>query len=152
MIKRVSIAALSVSAATLVGIALYEGYRGDAYIPVKGDVPTIGFGATSGVKIGDKTTPERALVTLLADVNSHSEGIKRCIHVPLYQHEFDAYSSFAYNVGVGAFCKSTLNRKLNSGDYVGACNELKRWVYAGGRKLPGLVKRREQERRLCLGY
>jgi lysozyme len=119
---------------------------------VAGDVPTIGFGSTKGVKLGDTTTPDRALVVLLHDLNTHSNGIKACITVPLYQHEFDAYSSFAFNVGVNAFCKSTLVKKLNAGDYTGACNELSKWVYSGGRKYNGLVKRREQERKLCLGY
>jgi lysozyme len=149
--KRVAIAALSLSASALVGIALHEGYRGNSYDDGVG-VQTIGFGTTDGVKRGDTITVERALVRLLNDANSYSEGIKQCIDVPLYQHEFDAYSSFAYNAGVSAFCRSTMAKKLNAGDYTGACNELKRWVYAGGRKLPGLVKRREQERRLCLGY
>lgn len=148
---RTVIAALSLSAAGLVGIAQWESYTDTAVIPVKGDVPTIGFGATNGVKMGDRTTPTRALVRLLSDANSHSEGIKRCITVPLYQHEFDAASSFAYNVGVSAFCKSTLAKKWNSGDYAGGCNELTKWVYFKGKRLPGLVKRREEERKLCLG-
>jgi lysozyme len=61
-----------------------------------------------------------------------------------------AYTSFTYNVGVGAFEKSTLLRKLNGGDRVAACNELPRWVYARGVKLPGLVNRRREEQALCL--
>jgi lysozyme len=149
---RLPIKALSAGAALLVAVATFEGYKDRAYIPVAGDVPTIGFGSTKGVKLGDTTTPDRALVVLLHDLNTHSNGIKTCITVPLYQHEFDAYSSFAFNVGVNAFCKSTLVKKLNAGDYTGACNELSKWVYSGGKKYNGLVKRREQERRLCLGY
>ena len=149
---RLPIKALSAGAALLVAVATFEGYKDRAYIPVAGDVPTIGFGSTKGVKLGDTTTPDRALVVLLHDLNTHSNGIKACITVPLYQHEFDAYSSFAFNVGVNAFCKSTLVKKLNAGDYTGACNELSKWVYSGGRKYNGLVKRREQERKLCLGY
>jgi lysozyme len=149
---RLPIKALSAGAALLVAVATFEGYKDRAYIPVAGDVPTIGFGSTKGVKLGDTTTPDRALVVLLHDLNTHSNGIKACITVPLYQHEFDAYSSFAFNVGVSAFCKSTLVKKLNAGDYTGACNELPKWVYSGGKKYNGLVKRREQERKLCLGY
>lgn len=148
---RTAVAGLALSASTLVGIALHEGYRDTTYIPVKGDVPTLGFGETKGVRMGQSTTPERALVQLLVSTQNHADGIKRCIAVPLYQHEYDAYVSFAYNVGDGAFCGSTLTRKLNAGDYTGACNELSRWVYAGGKKLPGLVKRREAERAQCLG-
>ncbi len=65
--KRSSIAALVTSATVLVGIAVHEGYRDEAYTPVPGDVPTIGFGTTEGVKPGQKTTPERALIALLKD-------------------------------------------------------------------------------------
>lgn len=148
---RRSIATLTVSASLLVGVALHEGYRDRAYIPVPGDVPTIGFGTTHGVRMGDSITPQRALVRLLEDVNSHSEGIKRCITVPLHQHEFDAYSSLAYNIGVNAFCKSTLVKKLNTEDYAGACKEILRWNKAGGKVLRGLTVRRESEYRTCTG-
>lgn len=153
MIKppRSVVAALALSAAALVGIATHEGYRGEAYEPVKGDVQTIGFGSTKGVKKGDKTTPVRALATLLVDVNEHSDGIKRCIKVPLYQHEFDAYSSLAFNIGVKAFCGSTLVKKLNTQDYAGACKEILRWDKFKGKPLPGLTKRRGEEYRQCLG-
>jgi lysozyme len=148
---RNAVAALVLSASALIGIALHEGYMGEAYIPVPGDVPTIGFGSTSGVKMGDKITPPRALVRLLDDVNSHSNGIKACINVPLYQHEFDAYSSLAYNIGVGAFCKSTLVKKLNAEDYPGACKEILRWNKFKGKPLRGLTIRREGEYKQCMG-
>lgn len=152
MIKaRNTLAALSLSAAALVGIALHEGYRGEAYEPVKGDKMTIGFGTTEGVKMGDKITPEKALARALADVQKFEGAIKQCVTVPLHQHEYDAYVSFSYNVGSRAFCSSTLVRKLNTGDYEGACNEMRRWVYFKGQPLPGLVKRRTQEADKCLG-
>lgn len=151
MIKRTNVAALVVSAGVLVSIALHEDYRGEAYTPVPGDVPTIGFGTTQGVRPGDKTTPPRALAKLLVDVNSHSASIKRCIEVPLYQHEFDAYSSLVYNIGPGAFCRSTLAKKLNAEDYAGACAEILRWDKMGGRVLRGLTKRRQDEYRQCMG-
>lgn len=143
-------AALAVSAAALVGIATHEGYRGEAYKDAVG-VTTIGYGETKGVKIGDKTTPERALVQLLTSTEKHADAIRSCIKVPLYQHEFDAYVSLSYQIGAGAFCRSTLIKKLNKGDYIGACNELDKWVYAGGKKLPGIVKRRQKEKEMCLG-
>ncbi len=147
---RLGIASLVVSAAALVGIATHEGYRGEAYRDAVG-VPTIGFGETAGVKMGDKTTPGRSLVQLLGSTNRHADAIRKCIAVPLYQHEFDAYVSLSYNIGPGAFCQSTLVKKLNAGDYAGACEEIKRWNRAGGKVLPGLTKRREQEYRLCNG-
>ena len=147
---RLGIGALGISATVLVSIALHEGYREEAYQDTVG-VPTVGYGETAGVRMGDRTTPERALVTLLSSANRHADAIRSCIHVPLYQHEFDAYVSLAYNIGPGAFCKSTLLKKLNAKDYVGACAAIDDWVYAGGKKLPGLVKRRSLERAMCEG-
>ena len=147
---RITVAALAVSAAALVGIATHEGYRGEAYKDAVG-VPTIGFGETAGVKPGDRTTPERALVRLLSSTEKHADAIRQCIHVPLYQHEFDAYISLAYNIGTSAFCKSALVKKLNAKDYTGACEEIRRWNRAGGKVLPGLTKRRETEYRMCMG-
>lgn len=147
---RKPIAALSLSALAFVGILVHEGYRGDAYIDPVG-IPTIGFGTTEGVKIGDRTTVERSLVRALDDADKIGKAIARCITVPLYEYEWSAYVAFAYNVGPTAFCRSTLVRKLNAGDYAGACAELSRWTKAGGRELPGLVKRRSQERAMCEG-
>jgi lysozyme len=148
---KVAIAALVLSAGGFLGIAFHEGYTEKAVIPIPGDVPTIGFGTTEGVKMGDTITPTVALQRALRDVQKFESAIKQCVHVPLAQHEYDVYVSFAYNVGSGAFCSSTLVRKLNAGDYTGACNELPRWVYAGGRVVQGLVNRREKERAQCLG-
>lgn len=148
---RAAVAAMVLSASALVGLALHEGYRGEAYVPVPGDVPTIGFGQTGGVRVGDKTTPTRALAKLLSDANSHSEGIKRCIKVPLHQHEFDAYSSLSYNVGVRAFCQSTLVKHLNAGRYAEACGQILRWDKFNGKPLRGLTLRRQAEHRTCMG-
>ena len=148
--SRIAACVLTVSAACLVGIAAHEGYRSETYKDTVG-IPTIGFGETAGVKMGEKTTPERALVQLLESTEKHADAIRQCIKVPLYQHEFDAYISLAYNIGTGAFCRSTLVKKLNAKDYAGACEEIKRWNKAGGKVLPGLVKRREAEYRMCMG-
>ncbi len=148
--SRIAAYSIAISAACLVGIATHEGYRSEAYKDAVG-VPTIGFGETAGVKMGDKTTPERALVQLLESTEKHADAIRQCIKVPLYQHEFDAYISLAYNIGTGAFCRSTLVKKLNAKDYAGTCEEIRRWNKAGGKVLPGLVKRREAEYRMCIG-
>jgi lysozyme len=148
---RMAISALTLSAAGLIGIALHEGYRGDAYGDAVG-VATIGFGTTEGVRRGDRITVERALVRLGQDVERFERELRACIgDVPMYQHEWDAIISWAYNVGSEAACRSTLVRKLQARDYEGACNELPRWVFAGGQRLPGLEVRRERERRQCLG-
>lgn len=148
---RTAIAALVLSAAGLVGIVQFEGYSSTAYIPVPGDVPTIGFGTTAGVKPGDTITPRAALARALADVSKFEGALKQCVKVPLTQGEYDAFLSLAYNVGPSAFCGSTLVRLLNAGDYAGACAQISRWNKQGGRELAGLTKRREAERAKCEG-
>lgn len=157
---RTTISALVLSAAALVGIVAQESYTDKAVIPVKGDVPTIGFGTTGGVKMGDTITPPKALARALTDVQKFEGAIKRCVNVPLHQYEYDAYASLAYNIGPAAFCKSTLVKLLNSGEYAMACYEITRWTYFQGKNcaLPenarlcgGLAKRRAAEYRRCEG-
>ena len=157
---RLSIAALALSAAGFVGIALNEGYSDKAITPVPGDVPTIGFGTTEGVKPGDTTTPPKALARALQDVSKYEGAIKRCVTVPLHQYEYDSYVDLAYNVGPGAFCGSTLVKKLNAEDYPGACAEILRWRFYQGRDCSapenkrlcgGLWTRRQQENARCKG-
>jgi len=151
MSLRIRIVALALSASAIVGIANHESFRGVAYTPVPGDVPTIGFGTTEGVRLGDKITVERALVRLLADANKFESAVKRCAPVPMHQYEFDAYVSLTYNIGETAFCKSTLVKKLRSLDYAGACKEILRWDKFKGKALPGLTKRRNEEHQKCMG-
>lgn len=148
---RVAVGSLVLAASTLVGIAVHEGYRDTAYIPVKGDVPTIGFGTTSGVKPGDRITVDRALIKLLEDASRFEQAVKRCAPVPMHQYEFAAYVSLTYNIGEGAFCRSTLAKKLNAGDYEGACRQILVWDKFKGKPLPGLTKRRQSEFRQCMG-
>lgn len=145
------IAALSFSAAGLVGLVGYESYRGEAYIPAPGDVPTIGYGTTAGVHMGDTITPPKALSRALTDVQRFEGALHQCVTVPLHQYEYDAYVSLAYNIGSAAFCASTLVRRLNAGDYAAACHEILRWDRMGGRVLPGLSKRRQAEYQQCIG-
>lgn len=147
-------AGLSISAAALVGIAVHEGYVGEAYPdPAHGwKVPTIGFGETAGVKPGDKTTPTRALVRLLQSAEKHADGVKRCLgDAELHQHELDAYASLAYNIGVGAFCRSSIPAKVQAQQYEEACKVILLYNRANGQVLPGLVKRRQDEYRKCMG-
>lgn len=148
---RTKVAGLALSAAALVSIALHEGYSDRAYQPVPGDKQTIGFGTTEGVRPGDTITPPKALERALRDVQKFEGAIKDCVKVPLYQHEYDAYISLSYNIGSSAFCNSTLVRKLNAGDYEGACAEIRRWVMFQGKPLQGLVNRRETEYKKCIG-
>lgn len=148
---RLPIAALSLSAATLVGIAAHEGYREETYTPIKGDVHTIGFGTTQGVKPGDRIDPVRALIRLQQDADQYARAVKRCAPVPMHQHEFDAFVSLAYNIGPTAFCKSTVARRLVMLDYKGACEAILMWTKFKGKSISGLIKRRQAEYRLCLG-
>ena len=145
---RKPVAALVVSAAALVGIAVNEGYKSTAYQDVVG-VYTVGFGQADGTKKGDTTNPVRALVKLQNTLDQTAKEMAACIHVPISQGEYDAYLDFSYNVGVFAFCTSTLNKKLNQLDYAGACQELLKWNKAGGKVLEGLTKRRQEEYKQC---
>lgn len=146
--QRIKLVALILSAAGLVGITSYEGFRDTAYNDGVG-VSTIGFGTTEGVKPGDKISVEKALVRALTDIKRFEGALKRCVKVPLSQNEYDAYISLSYNIGSGAFCSSTLVKKLNAGNYAGACAAISSWNRAGGKVSKGLVKRREAERKLC---
>ena len=148
---RIAATLLTTSFLGLIGIAVHEGYRDTGYLDAVG-VATEGFGSTAGAVVGKKTTVERALIKLGDDISEHERGLKGCLQeVPLFQQEWDAYISWTFNVGVGAACSSTLVRKLKAGDYRGACDELLRWDKAGGRALPGLTKRRQQEHAKCIG-
>lgn len=147
---RTAIAALSLSAAALVGIATHEGYVGQAYQDIVG-VWSIGFGTTEGVKPNQTITPVQAISRALTDAQKFEGALKQCVSVPLHQHEYDAYVSLSYNIGSGAFCRSTLVKKLNAGDYDGACKEILRWNRAGGKEVRGLTIRRQQEYVLCMG-
>ena len=149
--NRTQLAGLLLSAAALVGLVTHEGYSDQTIIPIKGDVPTIGFGSTKGVKLGDKTNPVAALQRAMRDIAGKETAVKKCVKVPLHQYEYDAYISLAYNIGTGAFCGSTLVKKLNIGDYTGACNEILRWDRAQGRVVKGLTMRRQKEYNQCLG-
>lgn len=160
---RLTVATLTLSAAGFVGIALHEGYTDRAVIPIPGDVPTIGFGTTtnpdgSPVKMGDTTTPPKALERALRDVRKFEGAIKDCVKVPLAQHEYDFAVSFSYNVGAFPFCNSTIVKRWNAGDYEGGCNAIMMWTYAAGKDCRdranncyGLIVRREAERKQCLG-
>ena len=151
--QRVAVAGLALSAVGLVSIAAWESFRGTAYDDGVG-VQTIGYGSTAGVRKGDTITPDRALIRLADDAAGMQRRLRQCIgDVPLAQGEWDAYVSWTYNVGPVAACGSTLVRKLHESppDYAGACAELLRWTRAGGRELPGLVKRRQAEYRMCIG-
>jgi lysozyme len=113
-------------------------------------VLTIGYGHTKGVKRGQTITQKEADRLLAEDVAEFEEGVNDAVKVPLTQNQFDALVVFSFNVGTGALKRSTLLKKLNAKNYVGAADELLKWNKAGGKVLRGLTRRRQAERKLFL--
>ena len=150
MNNRIAIASITLSAASLISLVVSEGYTDKAVIPVPGDKPTIGFGTTDGVKMGDKIDPVTAVKKAYKDIQQFEGAVRQCVKVPLMQSEYDSWVEFTYNVGADAFCRSTAVKKLNTGDYAGACEQMKRWVYVGGQFNQGLANRREREYQKCM--
>lgn len=130
----------------------FEGFRANAYPdPGTGGAPwTIGWGHTRGVKKGDKITKSQAEKFLTEDLKGPERTITNKVKVHLTQNQFDALASFIFNLGSGNFESSTLLKKLNKKDYKGAANEFLKWNRAAGRVLPGLTRRRKEERNLFL--
>lgn len=129
-------------------VAPFEGRSLVAYLDPVG-IPTICEGITAGVRMGDMATPAECDALLEHELQRAVDAVDRQVLVPLPDTRRAALASFVYNVGEGQLARSTLLRKLNAGDVRGACAELSRWVYAGGKKLGGLVRRRAAERELC---
>lgn len=113
---------------------------------------TDGIGNTINVEPGKTITEHKAARQLVDHLSKLERRLVKVVTVDTPQHVWDALTSFAYNVGISATSKSTLMKKLNSGDTEGACLEMSEWVYSKGKKLNGLVDRREVEKNLCLGY
>ena len=151
MTIRNKISALIVASAIgVAGITQWEGFRSEAYLDI-GGVPTIGYGSTKDVEIGDKIDEKGARRRLISEiVSEYHPGINNCVKVPLNQSEYDAYLSLTYNIGVNAFCKSTLVKLLNQEKYTEACNELPKWNKVKGKVSKGLVNRRAAELKLCM--
>ena len=129
-------------------IESFEGLRLEAYLPTPNDVPTIGYGHTDGVQMGDTCTPEQADAYLAEDLTASELAIECTVSVDLNQNQFDALVSFVFNVGAHNFETSTLLKLLNSGDYDGAAQQFTRWDKQAGEVLPGLLKRRTAEQAL----
>jgi lysozyme len=132
--QRMIVAALSLSAVGFVGILTREAYREQAYAdPTYGwQVPTVGFGTTEGVKRGDSLPVVPAIQRALVDASKFEGALKRCVTVPLQQAEYDVYVVLSYNIGAAGFCNSTIVRRLNTGDYIGACNAILMWNKSNG--------------------
>jgi len=127
----------------------FEGKRNEAYRDIVG-VWTICYGETRGIQPGDTATDAQCDAMLAEGIAEFEAGLDQCLTADVPIESKIAFVSWAYNVGVGAACRSTLVRKANAGDLRGACNELPRWNRAGGRVIRGLTNRRMTERDLCL--
>jgi lysozyme len=136
-------------------IKKFEDLRLESYLPTPNDVWTIGYGTTRiggrPVVQGEKITPRQATEYFREDILKFQKAVNDLVKVELTQNQFDALVSLVYNIGIGAFSKSTLLKKLNNGDYSGASREFKRWNKQSGRVLKGLTKRRNEEAEI-FGY
>jgi len=133
------------------GLALikrFEGFSPDIYI-CPGGWSTIGYGhvvrETERERFADGIDEGRAEKLLRRDVEMAERAVLRLIRVPLEDGQFDALASFTFNLGAGALQRSTLRRKVNRAEHADVPAEFRRWVWAGGRRLKGLIRRREAE-------
>jgi lysozyme len=130
-----------------------EGLRLKAYQD-SGSIWTVGVGHTRGVQPNEVISWECAKSFFWQDIGEAEKAVKTLVRTPLNANQFSALVSFVFNLGSGKLKTSTLLKKLNGGDVKGAAAEFSRWVYGSVKgemvKLPGLVKRRERERKLFL--
>lgn len=144
---------LAISGAGVAFIAQHEGTRYEAYLDSAG-IPTICTGHIKGVKLGQVATEAECEHYLREDLAEAEAAVKACTHRPITQEQYDVLVSFTFNVGGGAFCNSTLARKLNRDDCRNAANEFLKWdkvtAHKKKRVVKGLSNRREDEREVFL--
>lgn len=133
-------------------IKKYESFMPRPYVCPAGKL-TIGYGHVIGEEEDfTEITKDQAHDLLVEeDLPSRERTVYQYVRTPLTQSQFDALVSLVYNIGATAFKSSTLLRKLNNGDIEGAADEFMKWVHAGGKRMQGLVNRREAEREMFLG-
>lgn len=134
------------------GIELIKKFEGCSLSSYKcpAGVWTIGYGHIKNTKEGMKITLKEANIFLQNDLKIHEKNVEKLVKVPLSQNQFDALVSFEFNVGISNFQKSTLLKKLNKNDFIGASGEFEKWIYANHKPLLGLAKRRKAEKELFL--
>jgi lysozyme len=144
-------AGAAIVAACCTFLAPHEGMRTTAYKdPARPTLATICYGETQGVKFGDTKTPEQCRAMLEQRIPDYLGPVDRSVTKPMPDSRRIALTDFAYNVGVTRYLQSGIPAKLNADDVPGGCGLLLHYVYAAGVKMPGLVKRREDEYRLCM--
>lgn len=133
-------------------IKRFEGFSSAPYLCPAG-VWTIGYGRTEGIHANTPPISEQvAEIYLREDVYEAENAVLDLVNIPLTQSQFDALVCLTFNIGAGHFKRSTLLKKLNGSDVESAANEFLRWIYASGKKLKGLEKRRKAERELFLTH
>lgn len=143
-----TVAGVLLAAAAL--IKPWEGYEPQPYRDIVG-VLTVCYGSTTSIQQRSYSETECS-ARLNTELGSYYAGISQCIRQPLREREWAAVLSWTYNVGVAAACRSTLVRRINAGEQgPGWCSELDKWVYAGGKRVRGLINRRAAERAICEG-
>ncbi|HAU3215949.1 TPA: lysozyme [Salmonella enterica subsp. enterica] len=145
--------AIAIASALITGQTGNDGLEGVRYKPYRDVVGiwTVCYGHTGNdIMIGKTYTESQCKALLNKDLNTVARQINPYIKVPIPETTRGALYSFVYNVGAGNFKTSTLLHKINQGDIKGACEQLRRWTYAGGKQWKGLITRREIEREVCL--
>lgn len=134
-------------------IKSFEAFSPTVYI-CSGGYPTLGYGHVITESERDKfakgISDEEAEDLLKRDLQKTERAITRLVKVPLTQNQFDALCSFTFNVGSGALQRSTLRMKINREEFEEAADEFLKWIWAGGKKLRGLIRRRQAERQVFL--
>ncbi len=131
---------MNISDNGLTFITEFEGLRLESYKD-SGGVPTIGYGHTKGVKIGDRISQYEALNLLRQDVENSVDAVNKLVKVTLTQNQFDALVDFVFNLGESAFARSTLLTQLNLRNYAGAAMEFLKWNHDNGKVVDGLTRR-----------
>lgn len=147
MIKKTALVSVAVMTVATPFVAKEEGLRTKAYLDSVG-VPTICYGETENVKLGDSKTVPECTTLLYMKLGLTAVAVDNIISAPLTVNSHAAFTSWTYNVGINAARKSTLVKLANSNNLRAACHELPKWRYAGGQ--PILLNRRLRELQLCL--
>lgn len=162
---RIAVAALTLSASAFIGLVSSEGYEEKAMIPTKGDRPTLGYGSTfhedgSPVKMGEKTTPVRALIKAQSHISKEEKIFRESLPgVALTQGEYDLYMDWIYQYGTGAWGKSSMRKNLLAGKYPEACAALLQYRFSAGydcstpgnRICAGVWARQQARYKTCMG-
>lgn len=142
------VAGLTAAGLLLTSVPGHEGKRNDPYLDVV-KVRTVCYGHTANVQ-NRRYSDAECLHLLETDLIRHAEPVLKCTpQIRDKPHMTAAAVSLAFNIGTNAYCGSTVARRFKAGDFKGGCSAFDRWVYAKGKKYPGLVKRRADERALC---